>query len=114
LDEAKFSRRLFGKSAAATAFSAITHVSGAAAAELSNATDLTAAQIQEVDARFEETLRRYGNRLSEEQRARIRRVLIENERMLAAINDFPLDNADAPAVGLRLRVEDAAATPRQK
>ncbi|MBV9304181.1 MAG: hypothetical protein JOY62_13295 [Acidobacteriaceae bacterium] len=61
--------------------------------------------MQEVDARFNETLRRYGDRLSEEQRNRIRRVLADNQSMLAAIRDFPLDNGDAPATALKLRIE---------
>ena len=59
--------------------------------------------MQEVEAWFSETVRRYGDRLSDEQRSRIRRVLIQNQRMLAPIRDFPIGNADTPATTLKLR-----------
>ena len=81
-----------------------------ALSQQSNEPGLTFAQMQEMEARFNETLRRYGDRLSEEQRSRIRRVLLDNQRMLGAIRTFPLDNGDAPATTLKLRVDDTYRT----
>jgi hypothetical protein len=56
----------------------------------------------EVEARYNNTIRQYGARLSEEQRQRIRRILITNERMMSHIREFPLDNGDTPATVLKL------------
>jgi hypothetical protein len=66
--------------------------------------------MQEVEAWFNETVGRYGDRLSDEQRSRIRRVLIQNQRMLAPIRNFPLDNGDTPATSLKLRIEESSRT----
>ena len=55
-----------------------------------------------VDAKYANVLRKYGDRLSEEQRKRARETIAGHERMLARIRDFPLDNSDAPATGFRL------------
>jgi hypothetical protein len=115
LPKGKFSRRGFGKSAATAALTAIAHPSTGAQIEdphasvddeQSNEPDLTPLQMQEVEAWFKETVRRYGDRLSDEQRSRIRRILVQNQRMLAAIRNFPVDNGDAPATTLKPRVED--------
>jgi hypothetical protein len=114
LPKGKFSRRGFGKSAATAALTAIAHPSTgaqiedphASVDEQSNEPDLTPLQMQEVEAWLKETVRRYGDRLSDEQRSRIRRILVQNQRMLAAIRNFPVDNGDAPATTLKLRVED--------
>jgi hypothetical protein len=64
--------------------------------------------MQEVETWFNETVARYGDRLSDEQRSRIRRVLIQNQRMLAPIRDFPVSNGDTPATTLKLRIEDSS------
>ena len=64
--------------------------------------------MQEVEAWFNETVRRYGDRLSDEQRSRIRRVLIQTQRMLSPIRDFPIVNGDTPATTLKLRIGDSS------
>jgi hypothetical protein len=56
----------------------------------------------EVEARYNEALRKYGARLTEEQKQRIRQVLTANERMMSRIREFPLDNGDTPATVLKL------------
>jgi hypothetical protein len=63
---------------------------------------LSAAETAEVEARYADTIRQYGGRLSDEQRQRIRRILITNERMMSHIREFPLDNGDTPATVLKL------------
>ena len=113
------SRRRFSEGAVAAGVTAITH--RRIGAEIGDASvsipqsdepGLTSAQTQEVEARLEEILRRCGDRLSEEQRSRLRAVLVENERLLAAIREFPLANDDAPATTLKLRMEQPASTQR--
>jgi hypothetical protein len=63
---------------------------------------LTADQTQEVEARLANVIRKYGNRLSEEQRQHLRRILTYNERMLVSIRTFPLQNGDPPASVLKI------------
>jgi hypothetical protein len=65
-------------------------------------------QMQEVEAWFKETVRRYGDRLSDQQRSRIRRILVQNQRMLAPVRDFPVDNGDGPATTLKLRIDNSS------
>jgi hypothetical protein len=103
----RFSRRGFGKSAVTAALTAIAHPSTGAPTEKLDDSDLTPAQLQEVDAWFNETVRRYGDRLSDEQRSRMRRILAQNQRLLAPIRDFPMDNGDTPATTLKL-LEDTS------
>jgi hypothetical protein len=103
----RFSRRGFGKSAVTAALTAIAHPSTGAPSEELDDSDLTPAQLQEVDAWFHETVRRYGGRLSDEQRSRMRRILAQNQRLLAPIRDFPINNGDTPATTLKL-LEDTS------
>jgi hypothetical protein len=70
---------------------------------------LTADQAQEVEARLANVIRKYGNRLSEEQRQHLRRILTYNERMLVAIRTFPLQNGDPPASVLKISLVGQAA-----
>ncbi len=63
---------------------------------------LSAPETAEVEARYNEVIRRYGSRLSEEQKQRIRGILTANERMMSHIREFPLDNGDTPATILKL------------
>jgi len=108
-----FSRRQLAKGAAVAALTAIAQPPSASTSVSASTLDesgLTSVQMQEVEARFKETLRCYGDRLSEDQRNRIRRVLVDNQRMLTAIRDFPLDNGDTPATTLKLRIENPSST----
>ena len=63
---------------------------------------LAPADQSEVDAKFASVVRKYGDRLTDDQKTRIRGVLGRHQRMLARIRAFPLDNSDAPATTLRL------------
>jgi hypothetical protein len=67
-----------------------------------NGGSLTPDQTQEVEARLTNVIRKFGNRLSEQQRQHLRRILTYNERMLVAIRTFPLQNGDPPASVLRV------------
>ena len=74
---------------------------------------LTSDQTQEVDARLANVIRKYGNRLSEQQRLHLRRILTYNERMLVSIRTFPLQNGDPPASVLKISLvgQTAPANP---
>jgi len=69
-------------------------------------TGLSPGQTQEIEARLNEVVRRYGDRLSEEQRQRVRHILEQNARMLAPIREFEVKNGDTPATTLKLHVEE--------
>ena len=56
----------------------------------------------EVDAKLANVIRKYGDRLSEDQRTRVRGVLARHQRMLARVREFPIENSDSTATGLRL------------
>jgi hypothetical protein len=64
--------------------------------------NLTPEQKQEVEGRLANIVRKYGDRLSEEQRQHLRHILSYNETMLAPIRAFPLKNSDSPATVLKL------------
>jgi hypothetical protein len=99
------SRRRFGRRAAL-----LTGLLPAAAqAQRQQGPALTDSQNGEVEARYQEAMRRYGSRMSDAQKQRIHGVLAANERMLSRIREFPLDNGDTPATVLKL----AEGAPKQ-
>ncbi|HKW26311.1 MAG TPA: hypothetical protein VJN48_11040 [Terriglobales bacterium] len=105
-------RRQFGKQAAFASLSAalaVTPVAGQSDAAPSSVKETNAAD--DIEARYQQVIRRYGNRLSEEQRKRVRKILAYNEKLLAPIRSFPLDNGQPAATVLKF-YEDAEATPR--
>ena len=59
----------------------------------------------EVEAKIQAIFRRYGQRLTEEQKADVKRLVAEGQKALESLRAFPLDNADAPATVLRLYPE---------
>ena len=67
-----------------------------------NKLKLTTEQLQEVEVKLANIIRKYGDRLSEEQRKHLRRILSYSETMLAPIRAFPLKNSDSPATVLKL------------
>src|SRR5262245_17489043 len=61
----------------------------------------------EVEAKLKEIFRKYGNRLSDAQKADIRKVMAENQDGLERMRSFVLANGDQPAsVPLILRGGD--------
>jgi hypothetical protein len=70
---------------------------------------LQAADQAEVDAKFADVVRKYGDRLSDDQKTRVRGVLSNHQRMLARVRTFPIENGDGPATGLRLFPNDTVA-----
>ena len=103
---ARVSRREIGLRAALLA------VGGAAGPAIGAAQDgrgpdpLPAGEQAEVESKFASIIRKYGDRLSEEQRTRVRDVLARHERMLHRIRAFPLENSDSPATGVSSRKKE--------
>jgi hypothetical protein len=56
----------------------------------------------EADAKIQALFRKYGDRLSEAQKADIRRLLTEGQKPLELMRKFPLENADQPGNVLKL------------
>ena len=73
-----------------------------------------------IDAMWQSVLRKHGDRLTQDQKARLRKIITYNVRLLDAVAAFPLSNGDAPATTLRLVDGPPAArsvarpTPRRK
>ena len=114
-DTSRISRRLFGQRAALAAALSLSPAELLAAAHHSRepqaGSDLTPEQSQEVEAKLANIIRKWGSRLSEDQRKHLRRILTYNERMLASVRSFPLDNGDPPASVLRVSFAEAAQKP---
>jgi hypothetical protein len=112
-DAPKISRRRFGRHAAAMAAMTLSSsgVLGVAqesapgsAAPAAGKKDagLTPQQNSDVDAKLANIIRKFGSRLTKEQLEHLRRILIYNEKMLASIRAFPLQNGDPPASVLKI------------
>jgi hypothetical protein len=101
----RISRRRFGQQAALAATAVFTSASLTSAHDAAGpATEsgLTPSQSQEVEAKLANIVRKYGDRLTQEQRTHLRRVLTYNEKMLASVRAFPLKNQDTPASVLKV------------
>lgn len=64
--------------------------------------ELTPEQRAEVEGRLANIVRKYGDRLTEEQRQHLRRNLEYHQTLLAPVRAFPLDQGDSPAFTLKL------------
>jgi hypothetical protein len=62
----------------------------------------------EVESKIEAISQRYGDKLSEAQKADIRRLVKEGQKPLDAMRKFPLGNADQPANVLKLYPDSPA------
>ena len=51
----------------------------------------------EVEAKLQAIFRKYGQRLTEEQKADLQRLVTEGQKSLELLRAFPLDNAEQPA-----------------
>ena len=105
-------RRQFGKQVAFAGLSAALAATPAAAqSEAAHPSEKETTAADDIEARYQQIIRRYGDRLSEEQRKRVRKILVYNEKLLAPIRSFPLDNGQPAATVLKF-YEDAEARPR--
>lgn len=73
---------------------------------------LTTKQVADVDAKLANILRKHPNRFSDAQKKRLRRILAQQERLLAPVRAFHVENGDSPASVLRVSFEDVV-LPKQ-
>jgi hypothetical protein len=101
-------RRQFTLGAAAAATTVLIRPAGALAqsagsvAELDEKTRTAMAKLSaqaraEVEAKVANIFRKYGDRLNDEQKADIRRIMAESQEGLEKMRAFPLENGDQPA-----------------
>ena len=122
-DVKKFTRRDFARTAAIAAATAAmapgieagarlgTRTGLASASNRAGGDDAASARQAEIDARVADVFRRYGDRLSAEQKTEVRRLAGELQKGLDKLRAYPLGNGDQPATVLRL-VPDAAEVSR--
>jgi coenzyme F420-reducing hydrogenase alpha subunit len=118
----KFSldRRQFTLGAAAAATAALLHpgealaqTAGGSIAELDKKTrdamaKLSPAARAEVETKVANIFRKYGERLNEEQKADIRRIMAESQEGLEKMRAFALENGDQPADAFRAYHSESA------
>jgi hypothetical protein len=81
---------------------------------------LSAPAQAEVEMKVASILRKYGDRLSDEQKADIRRIMAESQEGLEKMRAFKLENGDQPADAFRAyrsetkEVKSGAAIPRKE
>ena len=107
----RVSRREFSQQAAVAAAAAFSAAPALAAAsdfggQAGASFKLSPDQSQEVEAKLGNIVRKYGDRLTQEQRQHLRRILNYNEGMLAAVRAFPLQNRDSPASVLKVSLAE--------
>jgi len=105
--ERGLSRRKFGQEAALAGVAAVLGVGSVGAEATSAPVEHDLAGKDEVEARFQRVILQYGERLSDEEKTRIRKILAYNERLLQPIRSFPLENGQSPATGLKLYPDPA-------
>jgi hypothetical protein len=121
-----FGRRQFTFGAAAAATAALITPGNTLAQTATPSTDnssdaklraamakLTPQAQAEVEMKIASIFRKYGDRLSEEQRADIRRIMAESQEGLEKMRAFPLDNGDQPADAFRAYREEKAGVEKK-
>jgi hypothetical protein len=114
-------RRQFALGAAAAVTTALIHPGEALAqttdsiAELDKKARETMAKLSpaargEVEAKVANLFRKYGDRLSDEQKADIRRIMAESQDGFEKMRAFVLENGDQPADTFRAYRSEAQAT----
>jgi hypothetical protein len=68
---------------------------------------LSASAQAEVEMKVASILRKYGDRLSDEQKADIRRIMAESQEGLEKMRAFKLENGDQPADAFRAYLSEA-------
>jgi hypothetical protein len=109
----KITRRAFALGTAVAATSALVPdavfsqtASAPAQPQSSPSSKLSPEAQAEVEMKVSGIFRKYGNKLSEEQRADIRKVMAETQSGLEKMRAFTLDNGDQPADVLKFTEEE--------
>lgn len=69
---------------------------------------LSQSEQAEVESRYQNLIRVWGERLSDEQHERVHRVLVANARMMQPMRAFQLENGDPPAEVLRVTTDSSS------
>lgn len=101
------SRRDFSRAAAIAAATATTVPTAVLAS--AETPKLMPADRAEIESKIEAIFQHYGDRLSESQKADVRRLVSEGQKPLDAMRKFPLGNADQPGNVLKLYPDPPAA-----
>lgn len=114
----EISRRQFGRKAALAAAASISAQAllAASAAPSAPARDqkseplksLTPQQAADVDAKLANILRKYGDRFTDDQKKRLRRILAQHQRLMAPVREFAVRNGDPPASVLRVSFDQVS------
>jgi hypothetical protein len=114
------SRRQFGREATIAAAAALSvpallapHAAAAPAPSQQKPEPLkglSPEQVAEVDSKLADILLKYGDRFNDGQKAHLRRILAQNERLLAPVRAFRLENGDPPASVLRISFHTAGSS----
>lgn len=75
---------------------------------------LSPADQAEVESRYQNVIRQWGGRLSNEQRERVRRVLVKNARMMQPMRAVQLENGDPLAEVLRIADDNVSADDKRE
>lgn len=100
----KLSRRDFARAAAlAAATATLPHTTSAQASGSEQGASAQASQLSpEGEAQVQVILARYGKRLSDEQKAEVRRLAAQAQKTSDTLRSFPLDNSDEPAMTFQI------------
>jgi hypothetical protein len=93
----KSGRREFARQIAAAGAAVVIGGTSAPAAEISDA--------GEIESRHQRIIQKYGDRLTPEQKSRLRKILVFNEKMMEPIRNFPLENGQPTASALKFYPE---------
>ena len=98
----RITRRQFARGAAvAAAGAALLPHRLAAQSYPSPGSKLSPEAQSEVEAKLQNVLRKYGSRLSQAEKADVRRLLLLNQESLEQLRSYQLENSDQPALVLR-------------
>lgn len=102
LNDCEVSRRKFVRNTVGAAVVTLTSAAAAQQNEPPKPEGLSASDWGEVQSRWANLLRVYGERLSQREKKRVLEILTTNEQMLASIRSFIVQNSDAAALTFRL------------
>jgi hypothetical protein len=87
---------------------------GAAQAKTEPLKRLTPKQVADVEAKLTNILRKHPSRFSDAQKKHLRRILAQQERLLAPVRAVRVENGDSPASVLRVLFNDVILPPTKK
>ena len=108
----RVSRRSFGKTTAMAMGSSLLLSHGAKGEQNAAPSSAPQSAKDEVELKLHNVVAKWGDRLSEAQRGRVRKILQYHVRMLESVRKFPVANGDSPASVLKLMMGEAKPSSR--